>query len=197
MATILVLYASQEGQTQTIAEFIADVLRDEGHTVSVASVEHPPMLAPFDAIVLGASIHAGHYHEAFRNYVKTQVSSLNKLASAFFSVCITANKKDASHMEQAQGYIESLLDETQWQPNLSISFAGALKFTQYGFFKTQVMKAIAKKEHLKVDGKHDFEYTDWEHVTRFALEISKYLRLNPKIQSKKVAALFKSQNRHA
>ncbi len=189
MANLLVLYASQEGQTQTIAEFIADVLKDEGHTVSLSAVEEPPLLADFDGVVLGASIHLGNYSKAFRDYTKTHAQHFNELASAFFSVCLTANKKDAQHMEQAQSYIDSLMTEALWQPNLNISFAGALKFTNYGFFKTQVMKAIAKKEHLKVDGNHDFEYTDWERVTRFALDFSKYLKLNTSLTKPSISTV--------
>lgn len=176
MAAILVLYATQEGQTKNIADFIGEVLKDEGHKVAVASVEHPPTLAPFDAFVLGASIHVGHYPQVFHDYVKTYNSSFNKGSSAMFSVCLAANKDDTDHMQKAQAYINELTAETAWKPDQSISFAGAIRFTQYGFFKKQVMKAIAKKEHLKVDAKHDFEYTDWERVTRFALEFSKLVK---------------------
>ncbi len=182
MANVLILYATQEGQTKTIAEFIADALKDEGHNTVVAPIEESPLLGSFDAIAIGASVHIGHYPQSLRTFVKKHLKRLTKLPTAFFSVCITASKPDEEHQRLAQAYLDGLFSEMSWQPELSISFAGALKFTQYGFFKTQVMKAIAKREHLQVDNKHDYEYTNWERVMRFTLDFSQLIKqsLNPK-----------------
>jgi menaquinone-dependent protoporphyrinogen oxidase len=47
-------------------------------------------------------------------------------------------------------------------------FAGALKYTRYSWLKRMLMKHIAEKEGGDVDTSRDFEYTDWEQVTRFA-----------------------------
>lgn len=168
MATLLVLHASQEGQTQKIADYIGETLRDEGHEVAVQPLETPPALTIFDAVIIGASIHIGAYPDALSRYVKMHLASLNALPSAFFSVCLTAATQDEEHVQRALGYIDSLLDETQWRPALTASFAGALKFSEYGFFKRRLMKSVAKQDDLIPDAQHDYEFTDWDRVTVFA-----------------------------
>jgi menaquinone-dependent protoporphyrinogen oxidase len=55
-----------------------------------------------------------------------------------------------------------------WQPPLTASFAGALKYTQYSWLKRELMKHIAKKEGGATDTSQDHEYTDWNHVRDFA-----------------------------
>ena len=176
MATILVLYASQEGQTKTIAHYVGDTLKEEGHKVAVQSVDNPPTLAAFDAAILGASIHVGRYADTLLRYLKAHVGELNKLPSAFFSVCLTAAHAGESRQRDAQGYIDALKDETGWQPALTTSFAGALKFSEYGFFKRRLMTSVAKRDHLIADAKHDYEFTDWDKVTVFAQAFSTRLQ---------------------
>ncbi|MCA9836445.1 MAG: menaquinone-dependent protoporphyrinogen IX dehydrogenase [Trueperaceae bacterium] len=176
MAHVLILYATQEGQTRSIAEFIGDILKDEGHTAEVDSVDTPKTLGSFDAVMIGASIHIGHYPQSLRDFIKKHIKRLNAMPSAFFSVCLTASKTDEEHRALAQNYLDGLFNESDWKPDLSTSFAGALKFTQYGFFKTQLMKAIAKREHLQVDSKHDYSYTSWEKVMRFAMKFVQLLK---------------------
>ena len=179
MATILVLYASQEGQTEKIAHYIGETLRDEGHKVAVQAADKPPSLAAFDGIIMGAPIHVGHYPDALTHFIKVHIDELRKLPSAFFSVCLTAAHMDDAHKHDAQSYIDALLEETGWQPGLASSFAGALKFSEYGFFKRQLMKSIAKREHLIEDAKHDYEFTDWDKVTTFAQDFSTHVEVAP------------------
>jgi menaquinone-dependent protoporphyrinogen oxidase len=49
--------------------------------------------------------------------------------------------------------------------------AGRLAYTQYGFFKRWIMRAIARREGGSTDTTRDHEYTDWDAVTRFADEV--------------------------
>ena len=51
---------------------------------------------------------------------------------------------------------------------MTATFAGAIKYTQYGFITRWIMRRIAKKEGGDTDTSRDHEYTDWVQVTRFA-----------------------------
>ncbi len=62
MARVLLCYGTSEGQTATIAGRTGDVIDAEGHEVAMVHLKHPPAdLDPgeYDAVVVGASIHAG------------------------------------------------------------------------------------------------------------------------------------------
>ncbi len=55
-----------------------------------------------------------------------------------------------------------------WYPAGVANFAGALRYTRYGFFKRLLMRSIARKEGSPdLDARRDYEYTDWSAVNGF------------------------------
>ena len=42
------------------------------------------------------------------------------------------------------------------------------QYTQYNFLLRLIMKSIARRKQLSTDTSRDHEYTDWDHVKRFA-----------------------------
>src|SRR5215212_510950 len=83
--------------------------------------------------------------------------------------------KISEHTEEAraqtEGYVERFLEETGWHPDMVGIFAGALRYTQYGFIKRHLMKKISKDGgSADTDTSRDYEYTDWNDVRHFAEE---------------------------
>ncbi|GJF33324.1 flavodoxin [Kitasatospora sp. NE20-6] len=64
---ILVTYGSRHGATAGIAEEIADALREDGFAPAVVPAREVTDVTPYDAVVIGGSLHAGHWnHDALR-----------------------------------------------------------------------------------------------------------------------------------
>jgi len=167
---ILVLYGSLEGQTEKISQRIADVIRDRGQQATALSAKHLPddfSLDNYNAIIIGGSIHMNKYPGFVKTFVNKHHDRLNKLASAFFTVCMAINSQQEKSRQQAEQYAEHFLAQTGWQPRLNTIFAGAVKYTQYNFFTRYIMKMISKHEGGNTDTSRDHEYTDWEDVKRF------------------------------
>jgi menaquinone-dependent protoporphyrinogen oxidase len=165
---VLVVYGTTEGQTRKIAEFMADVLKGAGHEPLIANAaEQAPTPTAFDAIIVGGSIHINKYQSAVVNYIRHNVDTLNNTPAAFFSVCMAAASKNEKERGDAERITTEFLQRIGWRPMLTTQVAGALKYTQYGFFKRLVMKYIAKKEGGATDTSHDYEYTDWNAVKEF------------------------------
>ena len=55
---------------------------------------------------------------------------------------------------------------------MTIQIAGALKYTEYDFFKRLIMKMISKREGRSTDTSRDYEYTDWNAVTKFVTDFA-------------------------
>lgn len=55
-----------------------------------------------------------------------------------------------------------------WNPSIVATIAGRLAYTQYGFLKRWIMRAIASREGGATDTTRDHEYTDWTTVERLA-----------------------------
>ena len=171
MAKLALIYGTSEGQTRKVAEHIAGVARGHGHTVELVDVTQGAAdveLAAFDAAIIGASIHAGRYPATIVNFVTRQRAYLSRTPSAFYTVCLTAKDQTPAAKAQAHQYVTDFEQATGWQPATVVIFAGALRYRQYGFLKRFMMRSIAQSQGGETDTSQDWEYTDWDAVTRFA-----------------------------
>jgi menaquinone-dependent protoporphyrinogen oxidase len=183
-ARILVLSASTHGHTAKIAHRIATVLREQGMDVDerraddAASVPGAP--ARFDAVVVGASVHAGRHQRAVVDWIAEHRASLSARPSAFFSVSLTAADDTDEARATTRRLIDDVLDATGWVPTSRASFAGALQFREYGLPTRVIMRLMARRiEHqtgTTIDVHQDTDYTDWDAVDRFALAFAADVR---------------------
>jgi len=176
MAHILVLYGTTEGQTRKIATHVADRIRDRDHTaerVASTAFNGPMPGHAFDGAIVAASVHSGHHQSEIVQIVKENLTELLSLPSAFLSVSLAV--LDEVQHEEAQRYVDQFLDETGWTPDLVETVAGALRYTKYGFIKRFIMKQISKRSGRPTDTSRDFEFTDWQQVTRFTDRFLRYV----------------------
>lgn len=168
MAKIYIAYATSEGQTAKVAQYIADAIRAHDHEADVVNIKESPVGVPdgYDGVIVGSSIHMGKHDKAASEFVQQNSDGLQQAPSAFFSVSLAAH----GDAEEAAGYVSEFEQETGWHPAQVAFFGGALLYTQYGFVKRRVMKKIAsgKPGDLGTDTSRDYVYTEWDGVKRFA-----------------------------
>ena len=173
MTRILIAYGTSEGHTARIAQYLADVIRGQGYQTSAVDVQRARVGEPngYDGVIVGASVHMGKHERWVVDYVRQNRDILERLPSAFFSVSLGARDNTAEARREVDGYIEKFVQRTGWHPRIIGRFAGALLYTQYGFFKRWMMKRIARdKGSSDTDTSRDYVYTDWDGVKRFAEE---------------------------
>jgi menaquinone-dependent protoporphyrinogen oxidase len=166
---ILILYATVEGQTRKIAKTIAERLEHGGHVVTLVEANQVGYVDPGwgDAAVLCAPIHVGHYPTPFVHFVKNWRDELNSTPSAFVSVSLAAASDSADERAEAARFPRKLAADTGWEPAFVHNCAGALRYTEYDFFKQWMMKRISASEHRPTDTSKDYEYTDWNALGAF------------------------------
>jgi menaquinone-dependent protoporphyrinogen oxidase len=172
MSDVLILYASKHGHTAKIAERIAATMRADGVTVDLQSVDAAGDLSPTDyaAIVVGASIHAGHHQREIVDWAKTHQAALAEKPTAFFSVCLAIADDTDEARASAAKYITDFEDETGWTADTSTTFAGALQYLEYDFMTRTLIRLMMRRQRHPTDTSRDFDYTDWDAVERFAHE---------------------------
>lgn len=172
MNRILVLFGTSDGQTQKIADAIGDAMRAGGLDVDVieagGSVDPDPV--QYAAVIVAASIRAGRYQKPVGEWVRAHLDQLNRMPSAFVSVCLAMLSKNEAGRREADEYPKRFLEALHWHPTTVKSVAGALLYTQYNFFVRWVMKRIVAKAGGDTDTSRDYEYTDWKDVRDFATE---------------------------
>ena len=175
MPRILLLYASTHGHTAKIAARIAAALEHDGATVDLQQLganETEPAPPDYDAVVLGASIHAGHHQRALVKWAERHRTDLGLAPSAFFSVSLTAADDTEEARAATQGYLDDFVKETDWTPDRSATFAGALQYREYDVATRVLMRLLMRRMHHPSDASHDYDYTDWDAVERWAHELT-------------------------
>ena len=170
MANVLILYATSEGQTGRIAERIGERLRSAGHRVSAvrAREDEPlPELARFDALIVGASVHYGHHPAYFARALQRQRDALQAKPSAFYSVSLSADGPGANRPAAAR-YMRRFLHKVGWQPRTTVAFGGALRYSEYAWWKRELVRLFVRVAGGDTDISRDYEYTDWAAVAQFA-----------------------------
>jgi menaquinone-dependent protoporphyrinogen oxidase len=165
---ILILYGTTEGQTRKIAEFAAAKLKSYGDVVTLldatASTDGID-LRDYDAAILAASLHSGHYQAPVIHFARSNHAWLNQMPSAFISVSLSAASTDAEDLKGIATCGEKFKTETGWVKAEIHHVAGAFRFAEYDFFKRWVMKLIAWEKDVKVEPGKDFELTNWDGLS--------------------------------
>lgn len=170
MARICIISASKEGQAAKIADRIGLHLTQLGHAVirRAATDTDSIDLDTIDGLIAGGSIHVGKHDPTLASFVQRHRAQLETKPTAFFSVSLSAAGSEIRQQADAKRLLNEFLTSTGWRPDLTATFAGALRYTQYGFVKRWLLKRIAGKEGGDTDTARDHEYTDWASVEAFA-----------------------------
>ncbi len=83
---IAVLYATAQGSTRDIAEFIADDLLARGAHTELHDIAHAPELTGFDTVVLGSAIHDMDLLPEASAYIRHNLNTLTDKDVWLFSV---------------------------------------------------------------------------------------------------------------
>jgi menaquinone-dependent protoporphyrinogen oxidase len=171
---ILIVYSTTHGHTAKIADRIARGARAAGARVETTEIEDAGDADPrdYDAVIVGASIHAGRHQPGLVRWATERAAALAERPSAFFSVSLTAADDDAEAREATDGYIESFVEETGWEPDRALPVAGCLQYREYDVFTRVLMKLLMRSGDHPTDTSRDYDYTDWDAVERFGREFA-------------------------
>jgi len=162
--TVLVAYATGEGQTRKIARWVADRIADHGQAVELLPLADADDidLDRFDRVILAASVHMGHYQRALSDFAASHAERLNAKPALLLSVSLTASGHDAEEWKGVEHILEDLKAATGWTPGQVEQIAGAYMPSNYDMFRRFIMRRIIAAKDPEADLDADKEYTDWK-----------------------------------
>jgi menaquinone-dependent protoporphyrinogen oxidase len=176
MKSVLVVYGTTEGQTRKIAEFITDALKSRGVEVELvdSASERAAQVQPiYAAAIVCGSLHQSRFQAPLLHFLKANQGWLAGIPAAFVAVSLTAVLDDDQSRAELQKLADAFCADAGWTPATTRQVAGALRYSQYDYFKRLIMKLIARQHSEDTDTSHDYEYTDWDDLTRFVEEFLK------------------------
>jgi menaquinone-dependent protoporphyrinogen oxidase len=178
MKTILVLYATREGHTRRIAEYVAANLRDKGFSAHLVDARLIPVdfsIATNSAAILAASVHAGKHEPEAVGVIRRYRTELEQMPAMFLSVSLSqagaqAAAATSEQRNQAAADVKAMislfLNQTGWHPTRILAVAGALMYSKYNFLIRFIMKRTARRAGASTDTSRDHEFTDWAALDR-------------------------------
>ncbi|MBB5916739.1 menaquinone-dependent protoporphyrinogen oxidase [Nocardia transvalensis] len=167
---IAVVYATGQGSTREISEFIGAVLANRGAGVEVADIERAPDLSRFDAVVLGSAVHDRAFLPAATAFVRHHHHQLAERKVWLFSVGIDAalrgpiGRRVARHVPES---IAALRD--------SISAHDYRAFA--GHYERVGVDLPARLRYRLLGGLRYGDLRDWTAIAAWADSIADTLRL--------------------
>lgn len=171
MENILIVYATKQGQAQKIAEVISKHLQSYGRHTDVRNIDDIPRgfeIKEYDGIIVGAGVHAAGYSSNLRKWIKSNHHIFSLKPTAFYSVCLGILQDSPKVREEEENIKQNLFDQTEWYPDSSTIFAGALPYSKYNWILKKIMHNIVQKAGVETDMTKDYEYTNWKDVKEFA-----------------------------
>jgi menaquinone-dependent protoporphyrinogen oxidase len=173
---ILIAYVTVEGHTGDVAARVAEIVEAAGNQAIVVNLADPGFGIPgrFDAVILCAPVHVGHYPARMMSFVANWKHALCEVPSAFVSVSLAIASKNPQERLEAEAYPEQLQQKSVWKPDKVHHAAGALKYVEYDFFKRWIMRRIARSEGGPVDTTRDYVLTDWNALEKFIRDFLRF-----------------------
>jgi menaquinone-dependent protoporphyrinogen oxidase len=197
---VLIVYGTTEGQTRKIASFIADRVRDRGETATLIDSTDVPKdldIDDVDAVIAAGSVHNGRHQAALFQFVRDRREVLQAKPSAFVSVSLSMASDDKEDRLDAAACADCFISAVEWKPTVTHLVAGAIRYTQYDFFKSWILRMIASTKGASTDTSQDHEFTDWKDleafVDAFLAQVAEHMGLTAKTPEKHTFAAGESE----
>ncbi|AOY01818.1 menaquinone-dependent protoporphyrinogen IX dehydrogenase [Jeongeupia sp. USM3] len=169
METLLICYASRDGQAAKIAGRIA--ARRIGGVVQCCDLSRrqpaAAELAGAGAVVVIAAVRYGRHLPEAEHFLQREAAMLKRKPLAIASVNLSA-RKPGRHGAEGNAYLRRWLARHALQPALATAFAGRLDYPRYRWFDRLMIRLIMAMSGGPTDPAAVVEYTDWAAVDAFA-----------------------------
>lgn len=156
---ILVTHATKSGFTATVAEWIADELRQTGHQVDAVEAGADPAPAGHQLVVIGSGIRAGHWHAPAVSWLERHADELGTIDLVTFTSSLQGGSSVTTDRDEAAGWTTAVLEPLGLVARAHAVFGGAYDPPRFGLAERMVMKVMGRAQ--VVDQRDEQEVRRW------------------------------------
>ena len=171
----LIVYGSNTGSTEEIAEATASKLSEGGIEVDLVDLKKNKPIRPegYDLVVVGSGIRMGKWTAEALNYLKDNEESLSLRTHAIFVSSGFAGEPSRREQSRAD-YIDAVLERhPKLKPVSTGLFGGLYNWKRYNFVvKRLVISLLKSMGHTEVDTSKPLDLRDWDTINEWAEELA-------------------------
>ena len=171
--SVLIVFATVEGQTGKIARFAENQIRNRGLEVvlvDTADLTKPVSFEGVDKVILAASVHERRHPKPFEIFLSAQQKELAERETLLLSVSLSAAFPEG--IEEAREYVIEMKMRTGLVPDAEALVAGAVRTNRYDYYATQVVRHVVLRGRDFDPSVGEHEFTDWRALE---VELSSFL----------------------
>ncbi len=154
---ILIAYASKCGSTGEVAAAIGKTLAQNGAHVDVMPINKVTDLPGSQVVFVGSAIRMAKWLPEAADFVSENRTILQRVPTAFFTVCATMSEDTPANRAKAEGFIEPV--RTVLAPAAEGYFAGKVDPERLSFIDNMM---------LKVKGTPVGDFRNWDKIRDWA-----------------------------
>ena len=161
---VLVTYATRAGSTGEVAAILGEVLNARGFAVDVKPIQDNPVLAGYQAVLIGSAVRMGQWLPEAVDYLKTHQQALNAMPVALFTVHMNNLGEDEESEKNRNSYLDAVRPLVN--PVAEAFFAGKMDFARLSFLDRLIARLVKAPEQ---------DLRDWNKVRAWAEEVEPML----------------------
>ena len=163
----LIIYSTTDGHTKKICNYISEKLEQNFKSTIISLDKSENIdLTKYDLIIVGASIRYGKHKPELYSFIHRNLTQLNSIDSAFFSVNAVARKDNKSSTD-TNPYMLKFLKNINWEPKSLEVFAGKIDYSKYKVLDKFMIRFIMWLTNGPTNISNVHEFTDWNRVELF------------------------------
>ncbi|HNY89960.1 MAG TPA: flavodoxin domain-containing protein [bacterium] len=167
---ILITYSSGFGTTREVAEKIGQILQKADLlSVDLLPIDEVSTVAPYDTVILGSSIRAGHPLANMVDFIALHRHHLESKRVAIFLVCLCANSEEGRCKAMEDQLPQLLRRFPNLHPFAVEAFGGKIDFDKLNPVMRKLMRHVLEQSGLPADGSVDTR--DWKLIEQWALRL--------------------------
>lgn len=163
--TVLIIYATIEGQTGKIANFIEAQIGKAGLATRLVNATDKMADVSFkdvDKVILAAPVHERRHPKSFEMMVSALRKDLDLRNTLLISVSLSAAFPEGH--EEAQDYVDEMTMRTGVKLDEVALVPGAVRIHRYDYYATQVLRHVVLRDRDFDSNATSHEFTDWAEL---------------------------------